>query len=115
LHKLSRRIADHYDVIAIEKLNVGAMTRSAAGTLEQPGRNVRAKAGLNREILNAGWSIFRRLLVEKAECAVRTIVEVDPRNTSRECSSCGLVDAGSRRSQSEFVCARCRLQGAWAP
>jgi len=107
LHKLSRRIADRYDVIAIEKLNVGAMTRSAAGTLEEPGTNVRAKAGLNREILNAGWSILRQLLVEKAESAARTIVEVDPKNTSRECSSCGLVDAGSRRSQSAFDCAGC--------
>jgi putative transposase len=107
LHKLSRSIVDRYDAVAIEKLNVGSMTRSAAGTLEEPGRNVRAKAGLNREILNAGWSIFRQMLVEKAECAVRTIVEVDPRNTSRECSSCGLVDGGSRRSQSEFVCVRC--------
>ncbi len=107
LHKLSRSIVNRYDTIAIEKLNVGAMTRSAAGTSEEPGRNVRAKAGLNREILNAGWSILRHMLVEKAESAVRTIVEVDPKNTSRECSSCGLIDASSRRSQSEFVCVGC--------
>jgi putative transposase len=107
LHKLSRSIVGRYDTIAIEKLNVGAMTRSAAGTPEEPGRNVRAKAGLNREILNAGWSILRHMLVEKAESAVRTIVEVDPRNTSRECSSCGLIDADSRRSQSAFVCVGC--------
>jgi len=107
LHKLSRGLVDRYDTIAIEKLNVGSLTRSAAGTPEEPGRNVRAKAGLNREILNAGWSILRHMLVEKAESAVRTIVEVDPRNTSRKCSSCGLVDAGSRRSQSEFLCVGC--------
>jgi putative transposase len=107
LHKLSRSIVGRYDTIAIEKLNVGAMTRPAAGTPEEPGRNVRAKAGLNREILNAGWSILRHMLVEKAESAVRTIVEVDPKNTSRECSSCGLIDADSRRSQSEFVCVGC--------
>jgi putative transposase len=107
LHKLSRRIVDRYDGIAIEKLNVGAMTRSAAGTLEEPGTNVRAKAGLNREILNAGWSMLRQMLVEKAESAVRTIVEIDPKNTSRECASCGLIDADSRRSQSEFLCVGC--------
>jgi putative transposase len=106
-HKLSRAIVDRYDVIALERLNVRAMTRSARGTVDEPGSGVRAKAGLNREILHAGWSILRQLIVEKAEKAVRTIIEVDPKNTSRECSSCRLVDVSSRRSQSAFACVAC--------
>jgi putative transposase len=107
LHKVSRSIVDRYEMIAIEKLDVRGMTQSSADTPAQPGKNVRAKSGLNREILNAGWSTLRQFLVEKAECAGRTIVEVDPKNTSRECSFCRLIDAGSRRSQSEFVCVAC--------
>jgi putative transposase len=106
-HKLSRAIVDRYDTIVLERLNVRGMTRSARGTVEQPGSGVRAKSRLNREILHAGWSILRQLIVEKAEKAVRTVVEVDAKNTSRECCSCGVVDANSRRSQSSFVCVAC--------
>ena len=107
LHKISRSLVDKYDTIVIERLAIGNMTRSAKGTLDAPGRNVRQKAGLNREILNAGWGILRQLIVQKAESAARTIVEVDPRYTSQECAACGVCDAGSRRSQATFVCVSC--------
>ena len=42
------------------------MTRSAKGTREIPGRNVRAKAGLNRGILGSGWGLLVRRLADKA-------------------------------------------------
>jgi len=106
-HKVSRSLVDRYDVLGLERLSVQAMTRSAKGTVAEPGSGVRAKAGLNREILHAGWSILRTLLVGKAVSAARTIVEVDPKNTSRECSRCGTIDAASRRSQSSFACVAC--------
>jgi hypothetical protein len=68
------------NTIVLERLNGRAMTRSARGTVEQRGSGVRAKSGLNREILHTGWSILRQLIAEKAEKAVRTIVvEVDPK------------------------------------
>jgi putative transposase len=54
-HQLSRRLVDSFDEIFFEQLAIANMTRSAAGTLEQPGSNVAAKAGLNRSILDAGW------------------------------------------------------------
>jgi putative transposase len=88
-------------------LNVQAMTRSSRGTILEPGSNVRAKTVLNREILHAGWSILRTMLVGKAASAARTVVEVDAKNTSRECFSCGVIDAASRRTQASFVCAAC--------
>src|SRR6266704_1255049 len=53
--KASTDIARRFDVIRIEDLQIKKMTRSARGTLEQPGRNVRQKAGLNRGILRSGW------------------------------------------------------------
>jgi putative transposase len=49
--KASTDIARRFDVIRVEDLRIGNMTRSARGTPENPGRSVRAKAGLNRGIL----------------------------------------------------------------
>jgi len=107
LHKLSRTIVDRYDTIVFEKLVIANMTRAAKGTLDAPGRSVRQKAGLNREILNAGWGILRQLIVEKAAWAARTIVEVDPKYTSQTCAECGVCDGASRRSQALFACVDC--------
>jgi putative transposase len=110
LHKLSRTIINSYDFIAIEALKVRNMMRSAKGTAQQPGHNVRAKARLNFAIADAGWTLFASLLHAKAEEAGRTVFEVDPRCTSQTCAGCGLVDAASRISQAEFICTNCGLQ-----
>lgn len=96
LHKLSRQIVDRYDLIAVEDLRLRSMTRSAKGTVEAPGRRVRAKAGLNRALLDAGLSMLVTLIREKAENAARTVVSVDPRYTSQTCAECGHVAAESR-------------------
>ena len=61
-HQTSRRLVDAHDLIAVEDLRVRNMVRSAAGTIEQPGTNVRAKSGLNRSIADAGWRQFITLL-----------------------------------------------------
>ncbi|MBV8771600.1 MAG: hypothetical protein JO166_04600 [Deltaproteobacteria bacterium] len=45
-----------------EKLRVRNMSRSAKGTVEDPGRNVKVKSGLNRAILDQGWSMFAMML-----------------------------------------------------
>ena len=60
--KVSTDIARRFDVIRVEDLQVKNMTRSAKGTLESPGRNVGAKAGLNRGILRSGWGLLVRRL-----------------------------------------------------
>ena len=54
LHKCSRAIVDRFDVIALEDLRLKNMTRSAKGDAQEPGRNVKAKSGLNRALLDAG-------------------------------------------------------------
>ena len=77
LHKVSRRIVLRFDRIVLEALRVRAMAHSAKGTLEQPGMNVRAKAGLNRALLDAGFGMLATLIREKAACAARTVIEVD--------------------------------------
>ena len=110
LHKLSRSIISGYDLIAIEALKVRNMMRSAKGTTQRPGSNVRAKARLNFAIADAGWTLFASMLHAKAEEAGRTVFEVDPRYTSQTCSGCGWVDAASRISQAVFICTHCGSQ-----
>ncbi len=58
-HRHSRKLADTAHTVVLKDLNTKGMTASAKGTVEEPGRNVRQKAGLNREILKstgAGWN-----------------------------------------------------------
>jgi putative transposase len=102
--KASTGIARRFDVIRVEDLKIGSMTRSAKGTRENPGRNVRAKAGLNRGILGAGWGLLVRRLEDKAPGRVE---KVSPAFTSQRCSACGQVDRNSRESQAVFRCTAC--------
>ena len=89
LHRVTKRVAQRYGVIAVEKLKVRNLTRSAAGSAEAPGTNVRAKAGLNRALLDVSPATVINFLRQKAESAAGRVVEVDPRHTSQDCSACG--------------------------
>jgi putative transposase len=88
-HKTARKLVNSCDTLALEDLRVAAMTASAAGTVDRPGRNVAAKAGLNRSILDAGWGQFMSILAAKAESAGRRVVLVHPTYTSIDCHTCG--------------------------
>ena len=107
LHKLSTRLSQNHAGIVIEDLQVRNMSRSASGTVMPPGRNTRAKAGLNRAILDQGWSEFRRQLEYKQTWCGGIVVAVDPRNTSRACPACGHVAKENRTTQSRFECVHC--------
>ena len=61
--KTALRLVRENDVLGFEALNLRGMTRSAKGSVEEPGRNVAAKAGLNRD---AGFGLLRQLVGEKA-------------------------------------------------
>ena len=106
--KTSTGIARQFDVIRVEDLQITNMTRSAKGTRENPGRNVRQKAGLNRGILRSGWGLLVRRLEEKAPGRVE---KVSPAFTSQRCSACGEVDRASRESQAVFRCTACGFAG----
>jgi putative transposase len=88
-HKTARRLVDTCDTLALEDLQVADMTATASGTVEHPGRNVGAKAGLNRAILDAGWTQFTSILAAKAESAGRRVILVNPASTSIDCHACG--------------------------
>ncbi len=104
--KTSTGIARRFDLIRVEDLQIGNMTRSAKGTRENPGRNVAQKAGLNRGILGSGWGLLVRRLKEKAPGRVE---KIKPHYTSQRCSACGQVDRDSRESQAVFRCTACGL------
>jgi putative transposase len=106
-HKLANMLVRSYDRIVLEKLHITNMTRSARGTVEQPGRNVAAKAALNRKILDAGWRQFANMLLAKAEEAGRAVVFVKAQYSSQTCAECGYVAPENRRSQASFVCGQC--------
>ena len=110
-HKVALKLIRDHDLIVHEALKVANMTRRPAsrpvadGTWEPNG--AAAKTGLNKSILDAGWGVFLRILAAKAESAGRTIIAVNPRNTSRTCSACGHVAEGNRINRTEFLCLAC--------
>ena len=102
--KTSTMLARSYSLVRFEKLNIKNMTRSAKGSVEQPGQNVAQKAGLNRVILAQGWGMLRQRTGHKAPGRVE---DVPAPYTSLRCSTCGWIDKNSRKSQAEFVCSSC--------
>ncbi|WP_345482684.1 transposase [Nonomuraea ferruginea] len=108
VEKTSTDLARRFDVIAVEDLKIRNMTRSASGTLEAPGRNVRQKAGLNRGILANGWG---RLVARLEHKAPGRVQKINPACTSQRCSACGIVDRAARESQARYRCRSCGYAG----
>ena len=107
LHELSKLITDNNHLIVVEDLNIKGMTTSAKGTIEEPGKNIKQKSGLNRSILERGWGKLVQNLEYKSEWKGGEVFKVDPKDTSRMCSVCGFVDKKNRKSQPEFECLEC--------
>lgn len=107
LHAIANHYADNFGTIVLEALQLRNMTASAKGTAEEPGSNVRQKAGLNRAILRAAPGRLGEFIKYKAAWQGGTVLEVSPVNTSRTCAECGHVDAASRPTQAEFACTDC--------
>ncbi|SNT12643.1 Putative transposase DNA-binding domain-containing protein [Streptosporangium subroseum] len=107
VEKTSTDLARRFDVIAVEDLKISNMTRSAKGTLEAPGTNVRQKAGLNQGILANGWG---QLVIRTGHKAPGRVQMIDPRYTSQTCNACGHIARESRESQALFLCVACQHQ-----
>lgn len=108
-HKTSHALAHNpqYKLFVFEALKVQNMTASAKGTAEEPGTNVRQKAGLNRSILAATWGRTKTYLQYKAQRQGKLVIDVPPQYSSQECAACGHIHPDNRISQSGFVCQRC--------
>lgn len=107
LHKASTTISKNHAMVCVEDLQVRNMSKSATGTAEAPGRNVSAKAGLNKAILDQGWFEFRRQLDYKIQWQGGWLIAVPPRNTSQTCPDCGHISGANRRTQALFKCVTC--------
>lgn len=110
LHKITTQLSKNHAIIVLEDLVVSNMSRSAAGTLEKPGKNVRAKSGLNRSILDQGWGEFRRQLDYKQTWRGGKVIVISPQYTSQTCSCCGNIAKENRPSQEIFACLFCGLE-----
>lgn len=107
LHNATTTISKNHAMIVIEDLKVSNMSKSASGTVDQPGRNVAAKAGLNRAILDQGWAEMRRQLTYKQEWRGGDVLAINPAYTSQQCSCCGHTAKENRQTQATFICVAC--------
>lgn len=109
IHWVTTFLSTTYSEIYIEELRVKNMSKSASGTTENPGRNVAQKKGLNREILDQGWSELRRQLAYKQDWSGSILQAVPAPYTSQKCSNsqCGHTNSKNRESQSVFCCKKC--------
>lgn len=107
IHKATTYLSKNHGRVVVEDLRVKNMTASAKGTLEAPGKNVKAKAGLNRVILDKGFGEIRRQLEYKCRWYGSELVAVNPAYTSQRCHECGHTEAGNRPSQAVFRCLKC--------
>lgn len=108
LWKVARAVTKNHGFIVIEDLKTKNMTKSASGTIEEPGRNVAQKSGLNRAILRQGWHMFSVMLGHKAEEFGSVVIKVDPKYSSQECSECHFASKENRLEQSVFFCKKCQ-------
>jgi putative transposase len=107
LHKTTSALSKNHAMVAIEDLQVCNMSKSAAGSAEKPGKNVAAKSGLNKSLLDQGWFEFRRQLQYKLDWSGGILVAVPPQYTSQTCPCCGHVASANRKTQAKFECLDC--------
>jgi putative transposase len=110
LHQLSNTISKNHAMICLEDLQIKNMSKSAAGDSVMPGKNVKAKSGLNKSILDQGWGEFRRQLEYKQCWRGGMVVIVPAHYTSQTCPECDHVDTRNRVTQSQFICMKCNYK-----
>jgi putative transposase len=107
VHKLTTKISKSHAMVVVEALKIKNMSKSAKGDLLNPGKNVSAKSGLNKSILDQSWGEFKRQLKYKLEWQNGSYVEVAPQYTSQKCTKCGNINKANRTSQDKFCCQSC--------
>src|SRR3990167_495410 len=110
LHKITHTISKNHALVCIEALQIRNMSKSVAGTAATPGKQVRAKSGLNKAILDQGWHEFRRQLEYKEAWLGGEVIAVPAMYTSQTCPDCAHVDARNRQTQASFACVNCGYQ-----
>jgi IS605 OrfB family transposase len=88
-------------------------TQRAIALEDLKGIRARIKAPRSQRATLHSWSFnqLRQFVAYKAQLAGVAVVYVDPKNTSRTCPACGLVDARNRPTQARFACVACAFAG----
>jgi putative transposase len=113
IEKITTDICKNHAIICVEDLQVKNLTRSASGTIEEPGKNVAQKSGLNKAILDQGIGSFKAKLQQKAIKFGCQVIVVLAHHTSQTCPNpkCGHKGPENRTSQEHFKCVKCGLTG----
>ena len=95
LHKQSRKLVNTYGMMVFEDLQPANMSKRPKPKQDEQGKylpnGAAAKGGLNKSIVDAGWSMFQQFCIYKAANAGRDVLFVNPNSTSQVCSGCGAV------------------------
>ena len=112
-HQTSRKIVDQEktEVIVFENLGTKRMTKKPKAKQDENGKwlrnNARAKAGLNKSILDKNWYLLEAFTKYKAKNAGKIVFKVSPHHTSQECAHCQHIHPKNRKSQDRFLCLSC--------
>lgn len=107
-HQTSNKLVNlDAKIIVFENLKIKSMSRSAKGTLEDPGVNVKAKSGLNRNILDQCWGQLEIFTRYKCFRKGKAFFKINPQYTSQECADCGHTHSDNRVTQEKFQCVAC--------
>lgn len=90
LHKVSRKLANDYQYIFVEDLDVSKMIQNK---------------DYSKSISDVSWSKFINYLEYKT-----TVIKVNPAYTSQECSNCGYISKENRKTQESFKCVKCSFE-----
>ena len=111
LHKASHAISESQAIVVVEDVKIKKMTKSASGTVENPGTNIKQKSKLNKSILDQGWFMFKTMLEYKLKWLGGQLIKINPAYTSQTCNICKHIDPISRISQAIFQCTNCGYMG----
>jgi putative transposase len=108
LHNESAKLVNEFDRIYMEDLNVSGMTRSSKGTKETPGKKVKQKSGLNRNLLDVGLGEFKAMIEYKTKFNGKEVVKVNRFfASSKICNKCGVKNTDLKLSDRVWVCNTC--------
>ncbi|WP_328475766.1 transposase [Streptomyces sp. NBC_00377] len=108
LHGLSKKLATGFTHVAIEDLDLTALTTSTRDTPDKPGKNVTVKARFNRQLLDAGPGSLRKKLTYKTAWYGSQLVVLDQGEpVTGTCAKCKERNSSSDPSCSTFHCPSC--------
>jgi putative transposase len=106
-HRVSTQLVKNHGRIRMEDLRLVNMMKSARGTVENPGKQVAAKRGLNRRLADQGLRMLRSFVEYKLQWSGGTFEAVPAHHTSQRCHACGHTARENRLSQARFLCVKC--------